>query len=184
MNCWGVSGGFGWKKLEPQTTPPTFLLLPLFFLRYCPDAPAAVLAKVSTNESAKSVDLPNLFLVSAFDSTNIFPDELNEYLGAVRSAIRESSFGICTSSLNHCFVKSHNSARRLAYRSAIAGDSLTFTPLALMSSSRSRSSTPAPNPILSTKISSGGSSALFKRSSTRPDSSINESFFQLCRACR
>ena len=184
MNYWGIYGEFSWKKLEPQTTPPTFLLLPLFFRLYCPDAPAAVLAKVSTNESAKSVDLPRRFLVSALLSTSIFPDELNEYRGAVRSAMRLSSFGICTSSVNHCFVASQSSARRLAYRSAIAGDSLTFTPRALMSSSLRRSSTPAPNPMLSTKISSGGSSAEFKRSSTRPLSSIRDNFFQLCNSIR
>ena len=164
--------------VRDQTTPPTFLLRPLFFRLYCPDAPAAELANVSTNESAKSVDLPNLFFVSALLSTIILPLLLNEYRGAVRSAMSESSFGIWTSCVNQSFVLSHNSARRFAYLSVIAGLSETFTPRTGMSNSSIRSITPDPSPILSQHKSPKGSSVLFRMSCTRPTNSIKDNFFQ------
>ena len=89
-------------------------------------------------------------------STCSLPALVKWYRGAASSAYNASSRGNDTSMPSrYIFILNQSSARKFKYVSFAMARSDTFKPRAGKPSSRKRSSTPAPKPLLSTMISAG-----------------------------
>ena len=117
---------------------------------------AASLAKVRQTASARSgLGKPRLRICS-FDSICILPEDVNLYFGLTSSASKASSLGIKTSlDSSQPLSLNQSSALRFEYVPAMLGASEEFTPTVGKPSSCSRSTTPPPTPIESTRISTG-----------------------------
>ena len=132
-----------------------------------------------------SGDFKPRLLISSLLSTFILPLEVKVYLTVASSATRSSLLGILQSLFSsHALVLYQSSALKFKYVCPILGLSETLIPRTGSPNSFRRSTTPAPNPIESTRISLGFClwSQASKFATTAPHSCMRSRFLQRVRS--